>query len=147
VGLHAVGSPTCTCPDDLPEPIAQPEATKPEFQAGDTLVLRNLHFAYDKADILPTSFPQLDSLADFLLHHQHLKIRITGHTDSDGEGSYNLKLSKNRAAAVLSYLVTQQVAVTRMQSTGRGEELPAVPNDSEASKALNRRVEVEFLGE
>jgi OmpA-OmpF porin, OOP family len=153
LGLHEVGGPTCSCPSDpivftqedpkLSEPLPQ----QPVFQVGDTLVLRNLHFAFDKADLLPLSFPQLDSLADYLRSHPELKIRITGHTDSDGEARYNLNLSQARAASVLNYLTAQRIARSRMQSAGKGEEQPSNPNDDDARKALNRRVEVEFLGE
>ncbi len=148
VGLHAVGAPSCTCPDDAQplEVVPVVEIPLPEFKVGDTLVLRNLQFAVDKAELQQASLPQLDSLADFLGLHPDLKIRITGHTDSDGEAAYNLALSRNRAAAVLGYLASKQISPERMQSAGRGEEQPSVPNSSEIAKARNRRVEVEFLG-
>lgn len=150
VGLHEVGAPSCSCPPDPAEEVKPSSLALPlplDFQPGDTLVLRNLQFAFDKAELLPASLPQLDSLAEFLQKHEDLKIHITGHTDSDGEASYNLKLSQNRAASVLEYLGSKGIARARMRSTGRGEEQPSAPNDSDAAKALNRRVEVEFLGE
>lgn len=165
VGLHAVGSPTCVCPGpgtDLvvqepapkepaptPKPTLQslPTLASGDFKAGDTLVMHNLHFAFDKADLLPASYPQLDSLSDFLQHHPDFRIRISGHTDSDGEVEYNRQLSENRAASVRAYLQAHGIAPDRMQSRGAGEQQPVASNADEAGKALNRRVEVEFLQE
>lgn len=148
VGLHEVGAATCTCPDDT-KVVVEPQITvaEPAFKAGDTLVLRNLQFAFNKSDLLSASLPQLDSLADFLRGHDHLQVRITGHTDSDGDAEYNLKLSQSRAASVLTYLESKGISRKRMRSAGRGEAQPTLPNDSDASKAMNRRVEVEFLAE
>ncbi len=154
VGLHEVGGPTCTCPGSQPVPIALPLEPSPlptpeiqEFEAGDTLVLRNLHFEFDKSRLLSQSLPQLDSLADFLKGHPTLNIRLTGHTDGDGDAAYNLKLSESRVRAVLDYLNTQSIDSKRMSATGMGESRPCSTNDTEEGKALNRRVEVEFLAE
>jgi outer membrane protein OmpA-like peptidoglycan-associated protein len=158
VGLHAVGDPTCSCPGNLPESIPLPTLPQPdtipfaastfqEFKAGDTLILRNLQFEFDKSRLLPKSLPLLDSLADFLKTHSQLQIRLTGHTDSDGEAAYNLKLSESRAGAVMNYLISQAIEPQRMKAAGMGESRPCNSNDSEEGKALNRRVEVEFLEE
>ena len=86
----------------------------------------------------------MDSLADYLTRHADLRIRITGHTDSDGAEDYNLRLSRERAAAVLGYLRERGIVPGRMESGGAGEGRPCAVNDSEAGKVLNRRVEVEF---
>ncbi|MBP6722451.1 MAG: OmpA family protein, partial [Bacteroidia bacterium] len=89
----------------------------------------------------------LDSLADFLKSHPDLKIRLSGHTDSDGEDGYNLKLSESRARAVMDYLISQTIDAKRITSFGIGESRPCSTNETDEGKALNRRVEVEFLEE
>lgn len=149
LGLHEVGAPGCPCPglaDTVPAVVVMDTVpvVEPEFEVGDTLVLRNLQFAFDKAELLPGANKTLDSLADYLLRHGDLRIRITGHTDSDGAEDYNLRLSRDRAASVLAYLSGRGISGDRMESAGMGEGRPCVPNDSDAAKALNRRVEVEF---
>ena len=150
VGLYELGAPNCPCPGMQIQVAKQEEVSnvnpeKTEWKAGDTLVLRNLQFAFNKADILPQSLPLLDSLSGFLKRKPEIKIQITGHTDSDGEASYNLRLSQARAEAVLNYLVSQGIASERVQAEGAGETRPCADNDSEQGKALNRRVEVGFF--
>ena len=72
---------------------------------------------------------------------------VNGHTDSDGADDYNLRLSFNRANAVLSYLVTNgRISAEVIKVMGYGEALPITPNISKANKQLNRRVEI-VLGE
>ncbi|WP_332911284.1 OmpA family protein [Algoriphagus boritolerans] len=67
---------------------------------------------------------------------------IEGHTDDTGTAEYNQTLSEKRASTVLRFLSDSGVAGKRLQSQGFGEELPEVPNTSDAARAQNRRVEV-----
>ena len=66
----------------------------------------------------------------------------TGHTDDKGSQTYNVDLSRRRAAAVGSYLVSRGVPSARISTSGRGESEPIAPNDTEADRQKNRRVEV-----
>jgi outer membrane protein OmpA-like peptidoglycan-associated protein len=75
-------------------------------------------------------------------------VEIQGHTDSKGSDSYNLSLSDRRAASVVAYLV-QNLGIdpSRLTSKGYGEGMPIATNDTDAGRALNRRVEFNILGE
>ena len=68
-------------------------------------------------------------------------VEVQGHTDSDGEADYNLDLSQRRVDAVVATLVAKGVAAERLVPKGYGETEPMVPNDADAHKALNRRVQ------
>jgi outer membrane protein OmpA-like peptidoglycan-associated protein len=71
-----------------------------------------------------------------------MRILIVGHTDSDGSSEANLSLSKDRAAAVKSALVTQYgISSSRIETDGKGESNPVADNGSSSGKAQNRRVE------
>jgi len=73
-----------------------------------------------------------------------VQVRIAGHTDSDGSASYNQTLSEQRAQSVMTYLVEHDISARRLSTVGYGESRPAVPNDSPANKARNRRIEFEI---
>ena len=83
-----------------------------------------------------------DEVASVLVENPSINIRIEGHTDSKGSDSYNLKLSRARAASVLDYLEGQGVDRSRMESVGFGEERPIEDNATETGRAANRRVEI-----
>jgi len=75
-----------------------------------------------------------------------IPVSINGHTDSDGKDAYNLKLSLNRAFAVKSYLTSNySISPSLLKVVGYGEGLPLVPNNSQANKQINRRVEIVTL--
>ena len=67
---------------------------------------------------------------------------VGGHTDNVGKAAYNMSLSDRRAAAVKDWLVAHGVAASRLSSRGYGDTVPLVPNDSDAHRARNRRVEL-----
>ncbi|WP_196279040.1 OmpA family protein [Catellatospora vulcania] len=83
----------------------------------------------------------LGEAARILTANPQVKVRIEGHTDSNGTAADNLALSRSRAKTVLDYLVKQGVAADRLTSAGYGESRPARPNTTEANQAVNRRVE------
>ena len=121
------------CPDK--EPLAQIE--------GDVIKLnQKVFFKYDKADILPQSFPLLNEVAQILIDNPTIQIRIEGHTDSRGSDKYNKDLSDRRAASVRQYLMGRGIEGSRMASVGYGEERPIEDNATDAGRAANRRVEV-----
>lgn len=104
-------------------------------------VFDNLNFEFGKADIKKDSFPYLDNLADTLLKAKNWTIEIQGHTDDKGSDEYNMNLSKKRAEEVKKYLVSKGVNAQTITATGFGESKPLVPNDSDANREKNRRVE------
>ncbi|WP_166382911.1 OmpA family protein [Catellatospora methionotrophica] len=83
----------------------------------------------------------LAQAARILTANPQVKVRIEGHTDSNGSTADNLALSRARAKTVLDFLVKQGVAADRLTSQGYGESRPARPNTTEANQAVNRRVE------
>jgi outer membrane protein OmpA-like peptidoglycan-associated protein len=104
-------------------------------------VFDNLNFEFGKADIKKDSFPYLDKLADTLNKSKNWTLEIQGHTDDKGGDDFNMKLSQNRADAVKNYLITKGVLLDTITAKGFGESKPLVPNDSDANREKNRRVE------
>ena len=119
---------------------------RPELVVGQVLSFSNIYFDSGSANIKPESFPILDTIAQTLIENQGVRVRIVGHTDSDGSRTYNQGLSERRAQSVYDYLVRKGVPAARMSTAGFGEDRPAVPNTSAANKAQNRRIEFEVLG-
>ncbi len=106
------------------------------------LVTYGITFDVNKADIKPESYGTLKSIADVLKENASVRVTITGHTDSDGDDSLNLELSKRRAEAVRNELSKAfGIEASRMETQGAGESKPVAPNDTPANKAQNRRVE------
>ena len=101
-------------------------------------------FGTDHAEILPVGRPVLDSLATNLVSPTFLtlRIRIVGHTDSQGSMASNDTLSLARANSVRRHLEGKGVAADRIEVLGRGERDPLVGNDKAYGRALNRRVEI-----
>jgi outer membrane protein OmpA-like peptidoglycan-associated protein len=95
------------------------------------------------------SFPILQEVADLLKAQPGIrKMRVEGHTDSDGGADYNLGLSNSRAAAVVQWLVsTGGIAAERLESKGYGLTQPIDTNDTEQGRANNRRVEFKIISE
>ncbi len=103
-------------------------------------------FDTDKTDIKPASKPTLDQVAKLLKDDPTLKLEVSGHTDSTGGAAHNMVLSQDRAKAVVDALVKQYgIDPTRLQSKGYGDTKPVAPNDTDANKAKNRRVELRKL--
>jgi outer membrane protein OmpA-like peptidoglycan-associated protein len=104
-------------------------------------VFDNLNIEFGKAEIKKDSYPYLDKLADTLKKAKNWTLEIQGHTDDKGSDDYNMKLSQGRADAVKNYLITKGVMLDTITAKGFGESVPLVPNDSDANREKNRRVE------
>ena len=99
-------------------------------------------FDVNAATIKPESNGVLKQVADVLKANAGVKIRITGHTDSDGADAANLELSKKRAEAVKNALVSDYgIDASSLQTDGKGETKPVADNKTREGKAQNRRVE------
>lgn len=106
------------------------------------LVTYGITFDVNKADIKPESYATLKNIADVLTENAAVRVKITGHTDSDGDDALNLDLSKRRAESVKNELSGKfGIDASRMETEGAGEAVPLAPNDNPANKAQNRRVE------
>ena len=115
------------------------------IKEGESIVLENIYFAFDKWELLPASFPLLDQVVDFLNKHQAIRIRISGHTDSIGIAEYNQELSVKRARSVVEYIMKQGVAASRLEYTGYGLKIPIATNATEEGRRKNRRIEMKIL--
>jgi len=106
------------------------------------LVTYGIYFDVNKDVVKPESYGTLKEIAAVLQENPDVRVKITGHTDSDGADASNLDLSKRRGAAVRNELIKSfGIDGSRMDSDGAGETQPVAPNDTPANKALNRRVE------
>ncbi|MGE5457746.1 MAG: OmpA family protein [Methanococcaceae archaeon] len=106
------------------------------------LVSYGIYFDVNKDVVKPESYPTLKEIAALLTENPNVRIKIVGHTDSDGNDASNLDLSKNRSISVKNSLVTNfNIDAARIETDGKGEKEPVSPNDSSINKSLNRRVE------
>jgi outer membrane protein OmpA-like peptidoglycan-associated protein len=104
-------------------------------------VTRGILFDVNKATIRPESMGVINEIVKMMKAHEDLKLRIEGHTDSDGEKSFNQELSEKRAQAVKDLLVESGIASSRFKTKGYGESKPVADNSTPEGKANNRRVE------
>ncbi|MAC98844.1 MULTISPECIES: OmpA family protein [Pseudomonas] len=112
---------------------------------GDTLQLvmpGNITFASGSSDIASSFYPTLNSLVKVFKEFDQNGINIVGHTDSTGSQELNMRLSRERATSVASYLSGQGVSGARISSAGVGPSQPIASNATEAGRAQNRRVEI-----
>jgi len=106
------------------------------------LITYGINFDVNSAKLKPESYGTLKGIADVLKENPDVKVKIVGHTDSDGSDATNLDLSKRRAASVKAELTkTFGIDASRMETDGKGETVPLAENNSVTNKALNRRVE------
>ena len=101
-----------------------------------------LLFDFDSDVVRPEARTNLRNLAASLDKYPGSELLIVGHTDSVGTDDYNLRLSERRADAAAAYLAAQGVTRSRIAARGLGETEPVAPNESEAGRGQNRRVEV-----
>jgi len=105
-------------------------------------VTSGINFDVNSDKIKADSYGILKEVANVLKENEAVKIKIIGHTDSDGDDSKNMELSKKRAESVKNVLANEfQISSSRMETDGKGESVPASKNDTPAGKAQNRRVE------
>lgn len=135
---RAEGSVTFIAPKIIKDEFA--EGLK-NIEEGSAIVLENIFFEFNKTDLLPESYAELNKVADFMLQERITKIEISGHTDSEGSEAYNQKLSEGRAMAVVEYIIRQGVPASSLAAVGYGEAKPIDTNATEEGRAINRRVE------
>jgi outer membrane protein OmpA-like peptidoglycan-associated protein len=116
-----------------------------KMASGAKMVIDNILFNTGKATLMPESFAALNKLVNLLRENPKVKIEVSGHTDNVGSAATNKTLSKNRALTVRNYLISQGIAGERVMYEGYGFDRPIAPNNTEAGRAANRRVEIEIL--
>ena len=100
-----------------------------------------IYFKSGSAELDDASDPLLESLADITKRCGTVKLDVEGHTDSVGGKTANQRLSEQRAKAVVGYLTSKGVGASRIQSAGYGDTRPVSGNETETSRAANRRIE------
>jgi len=117
--------------------ISEPISSKIKFES--------IEFDNAKAELKSEMYYDLDKLANFMLDNPDFKLKISGHTDSDGSETFNLKLSQERAEEIQEYLVQLgNIPAARIEAKGFGSSKPIVEETTEENKRLNRRVEFEI---
>jgi OOP family OmpA-OmpF porin len=105
-------------------------------------ILEQPRFDFNRAAIKRESDSLLGEVAKLMRDHPEMKrVTVEGHTDSAGSPEYNRLLSQQRAEAVVKWLTDHGVARERLSAQGMGKEQPIMPNDTDAGRAANRRVE------
>ena len=107
--------------------------------------IEGILFKTGSADILPKSYVILDQAVAMMNQFPEIRIEVQGHTDDVGDDAQNMKLSQDRAQSVVNYMISKGIAADRLVAKGYGETTPEVPNDSEANRARNRRVEFHVI--
>jgi outer membrane protein OmpA-like peptidoglycan-associated protein len=115
------------------------------IDAKQVFVLNNIFFDTDKFDLKSESKEELAIVVDLMKTNAGMVIEISGHTDNQGAVDYNIRLSESRAKSVVTYLIAAGVPASRLKFKGYGSSQPAAPNDTEANRALNRRIEMVVL--
>jgi len=98
-------------------------------------------FAINQSSLNNASQANIRELATVLNKYPDTYVLIEGHTDNTGSDALNLELSEKRAKSVSDYLNSQNIDASRLKTSWYGLTQPKVPNDSEANRAKNRRVE------
>jgi len=104
-----------------------------------------VYFDHDKDSLKTEFYPYLKNMARIVNSHSDLRIKIIGHTDSNGTDEYNVDLSARRAEVIKQYLISQGIRADRIIIEFRGETDPATTNETSEGKSKNRRVDFEFI--
>jgi outer membrane protein OmpA-like peptidoglycan-associated protein len=130
------------CPPPAPAPVVEEAVVVKE----ETIVIRDVHFEFNKATLTPADKDVLSTVATRLKQETSTaQLRVTGHTDSVGSDAYNQKLSQRRADSVVKYLVENGVPQSSFVSvSGAGESQPVADNKTADGRAMNRRTEIKI---
>lgn len=127
-------------PSVTPPPTARAPAAAPkpsEYAANNAL--KDIYFAFDKADIRPGEVKTLDANGTWLKVHGNSLVLIEGHCDERGTAEYNLALGERRAKTAMNYLVSRGIPASRITIVSYGKERPVCTEHNQACWARNRR--------
>ncbi|WP_339476084.1 MULTISPECIES: OmpA family protein [unclassified Pseudomonas] len=132
--------------DGCPPPAPPPMAEEPPMVKEETIVIRDVHFEFNKATLTPVDKDVLSTVATRLKQETSTaQLRVSGHTDSVGSDAYNQRLSEKRANSVVQYLVENGVPRASFVSvSGAGESQPVADNNTADGRAMNRRTEIKI---
>ncbi|CDF97006.1 MULTISPECIES: OmpA family protein [unclassified Pseudomonas] len=132
--------------DGCPPPAPAPMAEEPVVVKEETIVVRDVHFEFNKSTLTAADKEVLSGVATRLKQESSTaQLRVTGHTDSVGSNAYNQRLSEKRANSVVQYLVESGVPRASFVSVaGAGESQPVADNKTAEGRAMNRRTEIKI---
>jgi len=137
--FHAWKKPAAAPRETLPPPPV--ESPPIDYRSN---ILNNILFDRDKTVVRPEGKPEIDKVVIELKRFPKDTVEVEGHTSSEGDPAYNMALGQRRADTVKKYMVESGIAPERVKAVSYGHTRPAVPNDSEPNRKLNRRVEFRY---
>jgi outer membrane protein OmpA-like peptidoglycan-associated protein len=120
------------------------DITLEPIEVGSKMVLNNIFFEVNSAQLTVASNTELDRLLKLLQQNSSLQIEISGHTDNTGTSALNEQLSQNRAASVVKYLTSKGISATRLSYKGYGATMPVATNTTKEGRQQNRRTEIKI---
>jgi OOP family OmpA-OmpF porin len=132
-------------PPPPPAPVvaeAPPPPPPPPPPQQERIVLRGVHFDFDRYNIRPDAMPILDEAAEILSKHPDVTVDVNGYCDIIGGMAYNQRLSERRANSVASYLEGKGIPANRLVTHGYGKTHFVATNATAEGRAQNRRVEL-----
>jgi outer membrane protein OmpA-like peptidoglycan-associated protein len=125
------------------EVVADPKAMGDDIERTGRVAIYGIYFDTDSYKIKPESEPTLKAIAELLKAKSNLNVYVIGHTDMTGDLDHNMKLSENRAKAVVDALVADYgISAKRLSAKGDGPLAPVSTNKTDEGRQLNRRVEL-----
>ncbi|GHV13466.1 hypothetical protein AGMMS49938_08070 [Fibrobacterales bacterium] len=124
--------------------VAQPEpepAAPPPPPPKRVFVVEGINFESGKSTLTDDSFANLMGVVETMQNYPEVQFRVIGHTDDQGKRDKNIKLSEDRAKAVVDFLVKQGISENRLTFDGKGPDVPVASNKTAAGRAKNRRIE------
>lgn len=111
-----------------------------EIEIDSAVVLKNIVFDFDKYDLRPESFKEINKLYNLMKNHPSVRIKLEGHTDNIGSFGFNTQLSLKRAESVATWLIQNGISPNRIEIAGYSYSNPVASNDTEEGREQNRRV-------
>ncbi|MCU7551044.1 OmpA family protein [Chitinophagaceae bacterium LB-8] len=130
----------------IPDSTYKKDIPLQPIEVNASVVLKNIFFDFNKYDLEPQSQAELDKVVQLLQENPSVKIQLEGHTDNIGNATDNLKLSENRAKAVVNYLIGKGIESKRLVAKGFGATQPIADNTTDEGRAQNRRTELKIVG-
>lgn len=122
--------------------VADAASLRASLASTGKVVVEGIYFEADKAVVKPESTPAIEEIVKLLKQDPKLALYVVGHTANVGTLESGLKLSNDRADAIVKILIGKGIAATRLKAVGVGPYCPAASNRTEEGKAKNRRVEL-----
>lgn len=122
--------------------VADAAALSASIAATGKVAVYGIYFDTGKSVVKPESTPALEEITKLMKQNGSLTLYVVGHTDNVGALDYNLKLSADRADAVVKALIGRGIVASRLKGAGVGPYCPVASNRTEEGKAKNRRVEL-----